>query len=149
MHLADIAWSHMCQKQKFDFIDYWHLLRAQDLIKEVDGRESTLSTRGEQVSGKLNEGEREEFEDKLRTLKEEWQKAKEQLNEQREQLEDGISSCMKHLEIVKQATSKASEIDQLLSEITTAKEENMETVETKTQVLTVIIVTSGEYKHFI
>lgn len=112
-------------------------------------RENTLSTRGEQVSGKLNEGEREEFEDRLRTLKEEWQKAKEQLNEQRELLEDGISSCMKHLEIVKQATSKASEIDQLLSEITTAKEENMETVETKTQVLTVIIVTSGEYKHFI
>lgn len=82
-------------------------------------------------------------------MKEEWQKAKEQLNEQRELLEDGISSCMKHLEIVKQATSKASEIDQLLSEITTVKEENMETVETKTQVLTVIIVTCGEYKHFI
>lgn len=52
---------------------------------------------------------------------------------------------MKHLEIVKQATSKASEIDQLLSEITTAKEENMETVETKTQVLMVIIDTPGEY----
>ena len=73
-------------------------------------------------------------------MREEWQKAKEQLNEQRVLLEDGISSCMKHLEIVKQATSKASEIDQLLSAITAAQEENMETVETKTQVRTILVV---------
>lgn len=73
-------------------------------------------------------------------MSEEWQKAKEQLNEQRELLEDGISSCMKHLEIVEQAKTKATEIDQLLSEINDAKEENMETVESKTQVLCVSVV---------
>ncbi|KAL9958264.1 hypothetical protein ACROYT_G035259 [Oculina patagonica] len=104
-----------------------------DLLKEVDSREKALSTRGEQVSGKLNEIERKEFEDRLRKLSEEWQKAKEQLHEQRELLEDGINSCMKHLEIVEQAKTKATEIDQLLSEINDAKEENMETVESKTQ----------------
>lgn len=82
-------------------------------------------------------------------MSEEWQKAKEQLNEQRELLEDGISSCMKHLEIVEQAKTKATEIDQLLSEINDAKEENMETVESKTQVLCVSVVMSGKYYNFI
>lgn len=82
-------------------------------------------------------------------MNEEWQKAKEQLNEQRELLEDGISSCMKHLEIVEQAKSKAKEIDQRLSEISAVKEENMETVESKTQVLTVVVVTSGKYYNLI
>ena len=82
-------------------------------------------------------------------MSEEWQKAKEQLNEQRELLEDGISSCMKHLEIVEQAKSKAKEIDQLLSEISAVKDENMETVESKTQVLTILLVTSGKYYNFI
>ena len=62
------------------------------------------------------------------------------MNEQRELLEDGISSCQRHLEIVEQATSKAKEIDQLLSEITAVKEEDMETVETKTQVLAILVV---------
>lgn len=108
-------------------------------MKEVDGRENTLSTRGELVSGKLNELEREEFDERLRKLREEWQTAKEHLNEQRELLEDDISSCQKHLEIVKQAESKAKEIDQLLSEITTAEDANMETVETNTQVLVVLV----------
>ena len=133
----------MCQKQKWDieFIDFCHLFPAQDLIKEVDGRENTLSTRGELVSGKLNELEREEFDERLRKLREEWQTAKEQLNEQRELLEDGISSCQKHLEIVELAESKAKEIDQLLSEITAAEDANMETVETKTQVSTVLVAT--------
>lgn len=133
----------MCQKQKWDieFIDFRHLFPAQDLIKEVDGRENTLSTRGELVSGKLNELEREEFYERLRKLREEWQTAKEQLNEQRELLEDGISSCQKHLEIVELAESKAKEIDQLLSEITAAEDANMETVETKTQVSTVLVAT--------
>ena len=133
----------MCQKQKWDveFIDFRHLFPAQDLIKEVDGRENTLSTRGELVSGKLNELEREEFDERLRKLREEWQTAKEQLNEQRELLEDGISSCQKHLEIVELAESKANEIDQLLSEITAAEDANMETVETKTQVSTVLVAT--------
>lgn len=133
----------MCQKQKWDieFIDFRHLFPAQDLIKEVDGRENTLSTRGELVSGKLNELEREEFDERLRKLREEWQTAKEQLNEQRELLEDGISSCQKHLEIVELAESKAKEIDQLLSEITAAEDANMETVETKTQVSTVLVAT--------
>lgn len=82
-------------------------------------------------------------------MNEEWQKAKEQLNEQRELLEDGISSCTKHLEIVEQAKSKAKEIDQRLSEISAVKEENMETVESKTQVLTVVVVTSGKYYNLI
>lgn len=141
----------MCQKQEleFNFIDCRHLFPAKDLLKEADAREKALSTRGELVSGKLNEVEREEFEDRLRKLNEEWQKAKEQLNEQRELLEDGISSCMKHLEIVEQAKSKAKEIDQLLSEISAVKEENMETVESKTQVLTVVVVTSGKYYNLI
>ena len=133
----------MCQKQKWDieFNDFRHLFPAQDLIKEVDGRENTLSTRGELVSGKLNELEREEFDERLRKLREEWQTAKEQLNEQREVLEDGISSCQKHLEIVELAELKAKEIDQLLSEITAAEDANMETVETKTQVSTVLVAT--------
>ena len=60
-------------------------------------------------------------------------------------MKDGISSCQKHLEIVELAKSKANEIDQLLREITTARDENMDTVETKTQVLTVLRVTSGKY----
>lgn len=82
-------------------------------------------------------------------MSEEWQKAKEQLNEQRELLEDGISSCMKHLEIVEQAKSKATEIDELLSEINDAKQENMEAVETKTQVLCVSVIMSGKYYNFV
>lgn len=104
------------------------------MLKEVDAREKTLSTRGEQVSGKLNEIERKEFKDRFRKLSEEWQQAKEQLNDQRELLEDGISSCMKHLDIVEQANAKAKEIDQLLREMDATKHENMETVESKTQV---------------
>ena len=82
-------------------------------------------------------------------MSEEWQKAKEQLNEQRELLEDGISSCMKHLEIVEQAKSKATEIDELLSEINDVKQENMEAVETKTQVLCVSVIMSGKYYNFV
>ena len=56
-------------------------------------------------------------------------------------MEDGISSCQKHLEIVELAELKAKEIDQLLSEITAAEDANMETVETKTQVSTVLVAT--------
>ena len=63
-------------------------------------------------------------------------------------MEDGISSCQKHLEIVKQAESKAKEIDQLLSEITAAEDADMEMVETKTQVLVVLVNTSVKYYIF-
>lgn len=41
---------------------------------------------------------------------------------------------MKHLDIVEQANAKAKEIDQLLREMDATKHENMETVESKTQV---------------
>ena len=63
-------------------------------------------------------------------------------------MEDGISSCQKHLEIVKQAESKAKEIDQLSSEITAADDGDMEMVETKTQVLVVLVSTSVKYYIF-
>lgn len=56
---------------------------------------------------------------------------------------------MKHLEIVEQAKSKATEIDELLSEINDAKQENMEAVETKTQVLCVSVIMSGKYYNFV
>lgn len=121
---------------------------AKDFLKDVESREKALSTRGEQVSGKLNEIESNEFEHRLRKLSEEWLKAKERLNEQRELLEDGIYSCMKHLEIVDKAKSKATEIDELLSEINAAKDENMETVDSKTQVLYVSVVMSEKYCNF-
>ena len=49
-------------------------------------------------------------------------------------LEDGISGCMKQLEIMEQAKEAANEVDQLLSEISAAKENDMETVESKTEV---------------
>lgn len=106
----------------------------KDLLAEVDSKESSLNTRGEQVSGRLDELERKEFEDRLQNLSEEWRKAKEKLNEQRGVLEDGISGCMKQLEIMEQAKEAAKEVDQLLSEINAAKENDMETVESKTEV---------------
>ena len=60
--------------------------------------------------------------------------AKITLNEQRGVLEDGISSCMKQLEIMEQAKEAAKKVDELLSEINAAKENDMETVESKTEV---------------
>ena len=123
-------------EEKQDLItDFGYLFFSKELLKDADIREKSLNTRGEQVSGKLNETERKEFEDRLRKLNEEWQKAKVQLNEQRELLEDGISSCMKHLEIVEQAKSKAKEIDGLLNEINSDTEADMAALESKTQVL--------------
>lgn len=106
----------------------------KELLTEIDSRGSLLSRRGEQVSGKLNELERKEFENRLVNLNEEWQTAKRKLTEQRELLEDGISSCMKQLKVMEQAKEAAKEVDQVLSEIKTAKENDIESVESKTEV---------------
>ena len=105
------------------------------LQKDVETRQKSLNTRGEQVSGKLKKVEQKEFMDRLRTLNEEWQKAKDQLDEQRKHLEDGISSCMKHLDMLEQAKSKAKEIDGLLDEINSTTEADISALESKTQVI--------------
>lgn len=104
------------------------------MLTEIDSRGSLLSRRGEQVSGRLNELERKEFENRLVNLNEEWQTAKRKLTEQRELLEDGISSCMKQLKVMEQAKEAAKEVDQVLSEIKAAKENDIESVESKTEV---------------
>lgn len=68
-------------------------------------------------------------------MNEEWRKAKEKLNEQRELLESGISNCMKQAQVMDRAKVTATEVDELLRDINAAKESDMETVETKTEVL--------------
>lgn len=109
----------------------------KDLLTEIDTNETSLSARAEQVSGRLNELDKKEFDERLRNFGEEWRKAKQRLNEQRELLEDGISSCMKQLEVMERAKTTAKEVDQLLNEIDDSKQSDMETVESKTEVLCV------------
>lgn len=109
----------------------------KDLLTEIDTNETSLSARAEQVSGRLNELDKKEFDERLRNFGEEWRKAKQQLNEQRELLEDGISSCMKQLEVMERAKTTAKEVDQLLNEIDDSKQSDMEAVESKTEVLCV------------
>ena len=109
----------------------------KDLLTEIDTSETSLSARAEQVSGRLNELDKKEFDERLRNFGEEWRKAKQQLNEQRELLEDGISSCMKQLEVMERAKTTAKEVDQLLNEIDDSKQSDMEAVESKTEVLCV------------
>lgn len=109
----------------------------KDLLTEIDTNETSLSARAEQVSGRLNELDKKEFDERLRNFGEEWRKAKQRLNEQRELLEDGISSCMKQLEVMERAKTTAKEVDQLLNEIDDSKQSDMEAVESKTEVLCV------------
>ena len=109
----------------------------KDLLTEIDTNETSLSARAEQVSGRLNELDKKEFDERLRNFGEEWRKAKQRLNEQRELLEDGISSCMKQLEVMERAKMTAKEVDQLLNEIDDSKQSDMEAVESKTEVLCV------------
>ena len=109
----------------------------KDLLTEIDTNETSLSARAEQVSGRLNELDKKEFDERLRDFGEEWRKAKQRLNEQRELLEDGISSCMKQLEVMERAKTTAKEVDQLLNEIDDSKQSDMEAVESKTEVLCV------------
>lgn len=109
----------------------------KDLLTEIDTNETSLSARAEQVSGRLNELDKKEFDERLRNFGEEWRKAKQRLNEQRELLEDGISSCMKQLEVMERAKTTAKEVDQLLNEIDDSKQSHMEAVESKTEVLCV------------
>lgn len=109
----------------------------KDLLTEIDTNETSLSARAEQVSGRLNELDKKEFDERLRNFGEEWQKAKQRLTEQRELLEDGISSCMKQLEVMERAKTTAKEVDQLLNEIDDSKQSDMEAVESKTEVLCV------------
>lgn len=109
----------------------------KDLLTEIDTSETSLSARAEQVSGRLNELDKKEFDGRLRKFGEEWRKAKQRLNEQRELLEDGISSCMKQLEVMERAKTTAKEVDQLLNEIDDSKQSDMEAVESKTEVLCV------------
>lgn len=109
----------------------------KDLLTEIDTSETSLSARAEQVSGRLNELDKKEFDERLRNFGEEWRKAKQRLNEQRELLEDGISSCMKQLEVMERAKTTAREVDQLLNEIDDSKQSDMEAVESKTEVLCV------------
>lgn len=52
-------------------------------------------------------------------------------------MEDGISSCMKQLEVMERAKTTAEEVDQLLNEIDDSKQSDMEAVESKTEVLCV------------
>ena len=75
-------------------------------------------------------------------MSEEWRKAKQTLNKQRQLLEDGISSCITHLKTMEQAKATAREVDQLLSEIDAAKESDMAAVERKTEVMRVHIIMS-------
>lgn len=109
----------------------------KDLLTEIDTSETSLSARAEQVSGRLNELDKKEFDERLRNFGEEWRKTKQRLNEQRELLEDGISSCMKQLEVMERAKTTAKEVDQLLNEIDDSKQSDMEAVESKTEVLCV------------
>lgn len=109
----------------------------KDLLTEIDTSETSLSARAEQVSGRLNELDKKEFDERLGKFGEEWRKAKQRLNEQRELLEDGISSCMKQLEVMERAKTTAKEVDQLLNEIDDSKQSDMEAVESKTEVLCV------------
>lgn len=109
----------------------------KDLLTEIDTNETSLSAQAEQVSGRLNQLDKKEFDQRLRNFGEEWQKAKQRLTEQRELLEDGISSCMKQLEVMERAKTTAKEVDQLLSEIDDSKQSDMEAVESKTEVLCV------------
>ena len=109
----------------------------KDLLTAIDTSETSLSARAEQVSGRLNELDKKEFDERLRNFGEEWRKAKQRLNEQRELLEDGISSCMKQLEVMERAKTTAKEVDQLLNEIDDSKQSDMEAVESKTEVLCV------------
>lgn len=109
----------------------------KDLLTEIDTNETSLSARAEQVSGRLNELDKKEFDERLRNFGEEWRKAKQRLNEQRELLEDGISSCMKQLEVMERAKTTAKEVDQLLNEIDDSKQSDMEAFESKTEVLCV------------
>lgn len=109
----------------------------KDLLTEIDTNETSLSARAEQVSGRLKELDKKEFDERLRNFGEEWQKAKQRLNEQQELLEDGISSCMKQLEVMERAKTTAKEVDQLLNEIDDSKQSDMEAVESKTEVLCV------------
>ena len=109
----------------------------KDLLTEIDTNETSLSARAEQVSGRLNELDKKEFDERLRNFGEEWRKAKQRLNEQRELLQDGISSCMKQLEVMERAKTTAKEVDQLLNEIDDSKQSDMEAVESKTEVLCV------------
>ena len=109
----------------------------KDLLTEIDASETSLSARAEQVSGRLNELDKKEFDERLRKFGEEWRKAKQRLNEQRELLQDGISSCMKQLEVMERAKTTAKEVDQLLNEIDDSKQSDMEAVESKTEVLCV------------
>lgn len=109
----------------------------KDLLTEIDTNETSLSARAEQVSGRLNELDKKEFDERLRNFGEEWRKAKQRLNEQQELLEDGISSCMKQLEVMERAKTTAKEVDQLLNEIDDSKQSDMEAVESKTEVLCV------------
>lgn len=109
----------------------------KDLLTEIDTSETSLSARAEQVSGRLNELDKKEFDERLRNFGEEWRKAKQRLNERRELLEDGISSCMKQLEVMERAKTTAKEVDQLLNEIDDSKQSDMEAVESKTEVLCV------------
>ena len=109
----------------------------KDLLTEIDTNETSLSARAEQVSGRLNELDKKEFDERLRNFGEEWRKAKQRLNEQRELLQDGISSGMKQLEVMERAKTTAKEVDQLLNEIDDSKQSDMEAVESKTEVLCV------------
>ena len=109
----------------------------KDLLTEIDTSETSLSARAEQVSGRLNELDKKEFDERLRKFGEEWRKAKQRLNEHRELLQDGISSCMKQLEVMERAKTTAKEVDQLLNEIDDSKQSDMEAVESKTEVLCV------------
>ena len=109
----------------------------KDLLTAIDTNETSLSARAEQVSGRLNELDKKEFDERLRNFGEEWRKAKQRLNEQRELLQDGISSCMKQLEVMERAKTTAKEVDQLLNEIDDSKQSDMEAVESKTEVLCV------------
>ena len=109
----------------------------KDLLTEIDTSETSLSARAEQVSGRLNELDKKEFDERLRNFGVEWRKAEQRLNEQRELLEDGISSCMKQLEVMERAKTTAKEVDQLLNEIDDSKQSDMEAVESKTEVLCV------------
>ena len=91
--------------------------------------------RGEEVSGKLNRDERQRFEAGLRDLIEEWRKAKEKLQDKRRLLEDGLSSFTNYCESMEHADFQAKEIDQLLSDISAAKERRIENLAEKWKVL--------------
>ena len=134
--MVKIAISAFCKKLLVTSFELFVVCFSfKELLTEINSEENTLSARAEQVSGKLNEIEREEFESRLENLNEEWHTAKQKLTEQREFLTSGISSCMKQLEVMEQANQAANEVDQLLSELdNTAKEDDMDSMERKAEV---------------